>query len=810
MVEDAKRHDVRIVMTRNYVTFSTPNHQIKGEDTPTAWILTYVLCLQLLKGLKFMHESGIVHGDINLDSLFFKSEEGSQIRFIDLGCGCFPTNDPKPAGHSYGKTPKSAHHASSAGSFWSASGALSHRRREMGGLDSSADQDAEDPSSLCRAPEAFATPPIVTDKMDVWAVGCILYQMETGEPLGHVRFPSSTAFELLQRGCEVTCVLIAWTLTNNVYMQEPQVVDDFSPHGVSSSQYFSDTNSAWGDDTYQRTARSSLRHSLGPFAGGVQRQMSADVSEELLYDSLPGGARVRRSVSPLRQSVNTQDSAQVLRASRGSRFDADAQLAGAGVTNICSAAAAASRSAAALACAEMWDVDALVIVEDEMANVTTTDPGLADSNYAGLGTAARRDDGASRLAASAELHSSKPLHTASGEEERLGQMRACAQVLSDALEAGDKAPALSASCSDIWANENMAATWDESLSTRNKQQAHPHSTHSAVLPTISQHHAIGSAMGRYTQEACSPVGSNSGQHHAWGVRRHNAGRSRLQKDSDVRDVIRSEFKSIGNLQPPSGVTCSAPASKDVTHESYLPGRRRSLLNVWQSRTWAPSLRGSQTSRKASLSPTTVRSPTVNVEQPSRSSSPTPTEKNRLSRAVRRGSHRFGSGIRSLSSARNASPGNTSPANGSAGNSSSVPPALQSFRSDNFAAATSDSFSHVLKEFENTVDLPLTVSARESYNSLPSTHTFTKKASLQSQSGRFPGVSGALSGPLSGPLGSARAPQTPCRPWLAQRLSKIQDRDFARFLTCLLENSFMARPTADQALRHQWLSYVSMT
>lgn len=134
-----------------------------------------------------MHASGIVHGDITPDSLFFKSEEGAQIRFVDLGCGCFPTSDPKPSAASYCRTPKSARDASSLGSFWSATGALSYRGRDGNLQDTSAEVDTEAAAALCRAPEAFATPPIVSDKMDVWSVGCILYQMETGEPLGHVR-----------------------------------------------------------------------------------------------------------------------------------------------------------------------------------------------------------------------------------------------------------------------------------------------------------------------------------------------------------------------------------------------------------------------------------------------------------------------------------------------------------------------------------------------------------------------------------------------------------------------------------------------
>jgi serine/threonine protein kinase len=141
--------------------------------------------MQLLKGLKFMHESGIIHGDITPDSLFFKSEEGSQIRFVDLGCGCFPTSGQKPSGNGNGfcRTPKSAHAASSLGSFWSATGS---QRGTYGREDTFGELNIERAAALCRAPEAFATPPIVSDKMDVWSVGCILYQMETGEPLGHV------------------------------------------------------------------------------------------------------------------------------------------------------------------------------------------------------------------------------------------------------------------------------------------------------------------------------------------------------------------------------------------------------------------------------------------------------------------------------------------------------------------------------------------------------------------------------------------------------------------------------------------------
>ena len=145
------------------------------------------LCLQLLKGLNFMHESGIVHGDITPDSLFFKSEEGAQIRYVDLGCGCFPTSDMKPPGNAFSRTPKSSHHPSSVGSFWSNTGALSQRGKESILLEGAGEDDVQATAALCRAPEAFFTPPIVSDKMDVWAVGCILYQMETGEPLGHVR-----------------------------------------------------------------------------------------------------------------------------------------------------------------------------------------------------------------------------------------------------------------------------------------------------------------------------------------------------------------------------------------------------------------------------------------------------------------------------------------------------------------------------------------------------------------------------------------------------------------------------------------------
>ena len=139
--------------------------------------------------------------------------------------------------------------------------------------------------------------------------------------------------------------------------------------------------------------------------------------------------------------------------------------------------------------------------------------------------------------------------------------------------------------------------------------------------------------------------------------------------------------------------------------------------------------------------------------------------------------------------------------------------------------------NALEKLETTVDLPLTISARESYSSLPSAQALTRRASLRSQSGRVTGMSGALSGGLSGALGSqhgghsrpgsaraghsrpgsARAACTgeagiSCRPWLAQRLGKIKDREFARFLSAVLESSFMSRPTASQALQHSWLSY----
>ena len=144
--------------------------------------------MQLLKGLNFMHESGIVHGDITPDSLFFKSEQGAQIRFVDLGCGCFPTSDPKPAGNgSSRRSPKSPHNVSSVGSFWSNTGALSQRGRGSIREEACEADDIDAAAALCRAPEAFFTPPIVSEKMDVWSVGCILYQMETGEPLGQVR-----------------------------------------------------------------------------------------------------------------------------------------------------------------------------------------------------------------------------------------------------------------------------------------------------------------------------------------------------------------------------------------------------------------------------------------------------------------------------------------------------------------------------------------------------------------------------------------------------------------------------------------------
>ena len=188
------------------------------------------LCMQLLKGLNFMHESGIVHGDITPDSLFFKSEQGAQIRFVDLGCGCFPTSDPTPTGNgTYKRSPKSAYNMSSVGSFWSNTGALSQKGRGSVREIEFEEDDIDTAAALCRAPEAFFTPPIVSEKMDVWSVGCILYQMETGEPLGQVSSRahcfvsysiSSTVLHLDPYSSRSVWVLQATAICNMIVVQQ--------------------------------------------------------------------------------------------------------------------------------------------------------------------------------------------------------------------------------------------------------------------------------------------------------------------------------------------------------------------------------------------------------------------------------------------------------------------------------------------------------------------------------------------------------------------------------------------------------------
>lgn len=592
-------------------------------------------------------------------------------------------------------------------------------------------------------------------------------------------------------------------------VQEPQA-DACWPNvpdpGPSSPHYFSDTNSFW-EETQYNVSRGHMRRSLGAFAA-QQANISTEFSEELIYGALPGHANARRSRSTLRHTIGTPDSsgaAAALRAHMGNHSPAGRRLSGgAAVSNATDHAAGAgftpaqTSATAARACAEMWDVDALVHV----AEGPGTDPGPFDSVHRSLSGAATRS--MDTLHSSSADKRSKHRRSTTAEAEQLIQLQVCEHVVIAAQKnASDQAHNLNASRSGNYAQHNPISSRELKKLSAPPSEAHSSRPRSPVsmfkvstarpVARQSSFRQLGGPMSRTDPEPS--------------YRGNDIERNRTASPQGAYPSLRPKricetFGSIGNLQPPADFQRTAPRSSDHTKSSEGAEKRRSLLSAWKSSRWGGG-------NRATNSQTTVRSsdvPCARTWEPTGPLSEPITEQEDQGRS--RGSQRGRSsnrwGVRSLSGARHTS----------VGHSSSLPPAMQS--GDNLPGAAGDSFSNMLEGLETTVDLPLTISARESYNSLPSTQALTRRASLQSQSGMVAGMSSPLSGGLSGGLGSqrgvssrpgsARAGGISCRPWLAQRLSKIQDRDFARFLGAVLECCFMSRPTADQALQHPWLSY----
>ena len=548
-------------------------------------------------------------------------------------------------------------------------------------------------------------------------------------------------------------------------MQEPQQ-EPFSPSvhdgGTSPSRYNGDSNSFW-EEPQQNVPRGHARRSMGTFAT-LSTHMSAEFNEELIY----GNTRSSRLSSPLRRkrhTISTPDSAHA-----PSVWPSVWQRPGMGPfqeDQLQDSNGAADRAAAA-----------------GVMPVMSAPASAADPPVGGLSGAAVRAKDACQRAQSRRSTASTEL---------LIQMRACEQVLENAKQiARNQADALHVTRGDSTPEGDSPACQSPAgaFVTRARAKA-------ASQPTSERQ---GDGIQYHTEPHHGGTGfEGEGRAQTVSVPSPSSAYPSLRPQR-----VHRKLGSIGKLKPLPDFPDTAPAMRTPKYEpkhEIQPQRKRSVVDVWKSSLWAAG-------SKPSESRATPRSATASA-QPSHSESLSENPEEGRSRGARRGrSSRWG--FRSPSGATHAS----------AGHSSSLPPTMQSFRSDADAVATGGSFMNALEELETTVDLPLTISARESYSSLPSAQALTHRASLHSQSGRVACFSGPLSGGLSGALGgsqhgghsrpdSARATRnggTYCRPWLALRLSKIQDREFARFLAVLLECCFISRPTASQALQHPWLSY----
>eukprot|EP00892_Ulva_mutabilis_P012215 jgi/Ulvmu1/9366/UM050_0118.1 len=129
-----------------------------GSTRPfSAWDLKCI-ARQLLQGAAHMHANGIVHGDLSPHSVFFKATDGTQLRVVDVGCGAFPVA------------------ATAAAAPAAAPGSMMAEVQK-------AQAAAAAARDSCAAPEAAATPPTVSDKGDVYAIGCTLFYLATGRHL---------------------------------------------------------------------------------------------------------------------------------------------------------------------------------------------------------------------------------------------------------------------------------------------------------------------------------------------------------------------------------------------------------------------------------------------------------------------------------------------------------------------------------------------------------------------------------------------------------------------------------------------------
>lgn len=146
------------------------------------------MCVQLLQGAAHLHSSGIVHGDLSPHSVFFKATAGTQLRLVDIGCGAFPVFATAAA-------PAPAPPGSTAAEVQNAQAAAAAARR------------------TCSAPELLCVPPVVSDKADVYAIGCILFYMATGRHLHRRKVSVSPPTCVLplhaDSGC-VPCTMLMW------------------------------------------------------------------------------------------------------------------------------------------------------------------------------------------------------------------------------------------------------------------------------------------------------------------------------------------------------------------------------------------------------------------------------------------------------------------------------------------------------------------------------------------------------------------------------------------------------------------------